>query len=525
MKRRGQKLLAAGSAIIIAEPAAQLAHLGGPGVIAGLAIGAIAYLVADEIHQSKAEAEAGGDNTPPASPIQGQQSAQPGKSSFAYRMLNGKSVRNGDKNLAASNGLPRRSPTFAQMKHLIPAGVDVLGFDGKRFICADPFSQSVNMAAIGLPRSGKTVCLTFHVAQAVMRGAEIRGWDIHGDVAKSLGSLFHILDDVDEIVEDCKDLRAELDRRRALRKRANNHDKAAAAEWAETCELFLIVDEFMALVTRLKLQKQDRQELVSTILLTIAEGAKYKVRLMLAGQTMPAALFGDDGSSARDIIATKYAFQSRDEQARMFGIDAKAIETLLPQLRGDDYKGYAVLAGGPLLNPVLISIPYTTVEDIEALLEELGYFDEEEEDEEIELEELPEGITEDGLNRLLTLYEAGHPLPEIAAHLQMDVLTFRQACELLEIELAPVRQRMETPAPAPLKLMPKPAVGPRKATFNDAVAVWNDLGPMGRPRLKKELENRGLECSDDRAKQLLAEITAALEKQQAGGGVAVGGGE
>lgn len=378
--------------------------------------------------------------------------------------------------------LPRRSPTFAQMKHLIPAGLDVLGFDGQRFITADPFSQSVNMAIIGLPRSGKTVCLTFHVAQAVMRGAEIRGWDIHGDVAKSLGNLFHIFDDVEEILNDCECLLQEIDRRSALRKAANKGNQSAVREWEQTPELFLIVDELVALMTRLKPRKQDRQMIASTILLLIAEGAKFKMRCMLAGQTMPASLFGDDGSSARDIIGTKYAFQSRDEQARMFGIDPKAREKLLPLLCGEDYKGYAVLSGGALLQTILVSIPYTTVEDIRYLLDERDgwkrgngempgnegvnggkrlpepaemkrgnvsafpgnafsqekkpVFDEKM-DVEIDEEDLPEGVTLSDLEQIQGAYEAGWALGEIARLVKMDgrkYHRFKAACAYLGIE-------------------------------------------------------------------------------------------
>lgn len=64
MEEQGQKLVAAGATILIAEPAMQLAHFGGPGVIVGLAAGAVAYLVAEEIQQ-RAKQAAGGDDAPP----------------------------------------------------------------------------------------------------------------------------------------------------------------------------------------------------------------------------------------------------------------------------------------------------------------------------------------------------------------------------------------------------------------------------------------------------------------------------
>jgi hypothetical protein len=58
----------------------------------------------------------------------------------------------------------------------------------------------------------------------------------------------------------------------------------------------------------------------------------------------------------------------------------------------------------------------------------------------------------------------------------------------------------------------------RRATLADAIEVWNALGEIGRPRLREELQAKGLECSDDLAKNLLRQI----KRQLVGGG---GGGE
>lgn len=275
--------------------------------------------------------------------------------------------------------LPRRSPTFAQMRHLITPQSDILGYDGRQFVFADSLKQSVNVALIGVPGSGKTSCLTFHTAQAVLRNAIIRGWDLHGDVAADLGDCFNILEDVNDIVADCEWIQAERERRLTLRKRAKAGDRSAIQQWKQTRELFYIVDEFNALMLRLKQRKPDRELVADTLLSLIAEGRKFKMRCIIAGQTMPAALFGEGGSSARDIINTKYAFQSRENHAQYFGIESRAIENLLPTISGRDSAGYAILDGGPLLHAIIVSIPYTTVEDIRALLQE-GYGSQDEED-------------------------------------------------------------------------------------------------------------------------------------------------
>ncbi|HEX7736924.1 MAG TPA: hypothetical protein VF458_18910, partial [Ktedonobacteraceae bacterium] len=279
--------------------------------------------------------------------------------------------------------LPRRSPRFAQMRHLIAPDMDILGFDGKRFISAKSLQQSVNIGLIGVPGAGKTSCLTFFVGQAVCRNAIVRGWDLHGDVAADLGSFFNILEEVDEILDDCEWLQQERDRRLALRKKARARDKQALREWNQTRELFYIVDELNALMLRLKNRKADRDLVTDTLLSLIAEGRKFKMRVILGGQTMPAALFGEGGSGTVDLINTKYAFQSRERQVQYIGIEQEAIEKLLPLISGADSAGYAILDGGSLLRATIVSIPLTTVEDIRALLAEGNYQleDEDEEDE------------------------------------------------------------------------------------------------------------------------------------------------
>lgn len=59
---QGQKLVAAGATVLVAEPVAQLAHFGGPGVIAGLVAGIAAYMVVDDIQ--KAKRSSGEDSSP-----------------------------------------------------------------------------------------------------------------------------------------------------------------------------------------------------------------------------------------------------------------------------------------------------------------------------------------------------------------------------------------------------------------------------------------------------------------------------
>jgi hypothetical protein len=398
--------------------------------------------------------------------------------------------------------LPQRSPTFAQMRHLIAPERDILGFDGKHFISGIPFVQSVNVALIGLPRSGKTSCLRFHVAQAVMRGSIIRGWDLHGDVSSEMGTYFTIFDQPEEMIADCQWIQNERDRRNALHKRAKKGESAAIQQWEETREILYIVDEFVALMVRLKKRKDDRDLVADTMLSLIAEGAKLKIRVIIAGQTMPAALFGDGGSSARDIMSVKYAFQSGDRQASMLGIEFDAIKNLLHLISGEDCAGYAILDGGPLVHAILVSIPHVTSNDIRGLIEEYG------------------GGEEDELMDYMI-----SPTPREERHTEMLPVTQRQHVRMSGYDQH--RQRLasrRTPVyattnrQARIPEMPKIAIPEQKPepTINDALAIWNEVvsvgGKLSRYSLRDRLVQQGFECGENKARDLLDDLKAMAEK-------------
>ncbi|HET8842298.1 MAG TPA: hypothetical protein VFN35_12575 [Ktedonobacteraceae bacterium] len=463
MKEQGQKLAAAGATFLLAEPALMAMHTGGVGALVGLAAAGVAWVIADELVGD-------GEEVTPSSLRQ----KKPGTPSLAARLIKGKSER---------ERLPRRSPTFAQMKHLIKPGRDILGFNGTHFIVSTSLKQSINVGLIGLPGSGKTTCLTFHCAQAIVRGAIIRGWDLHGDVAADLGSIFNILDEVEEIVADCRWIQQERDRRIALRKRAKAGDGRAVAQWEATREIFYIIDEFNALKLRLKSRKENWELVTDTLLSLISEGRKFKMRVVLTGQSLPAALFGNGASGTRDNLSTRYAFKTTAQQARTLNIEQPAIESLLPLIAGKDTEGYAILDGGPLVQAMLISIPLTTVDDIRALLDEYDLagnpgnaeifgnasgngwkqtempregksenisafpnrpgnghvepdFDQEEAETDEE-DELPEGLTSVILERILRCYEAGWTATEASRHVRLEGRKyglFTRACEILQID-------------------------------------------------------------------------------------------
>lgn len=102
-KAQGQRLAIAGAVSTIAEPLAWAAHAGGVGVIAGLAAGAVAYLITDEIQQQMRTGEEEVIPSPVAHKMQG-------VSSLGKRLLVGKSVRGDVGDVDAGDELS--APTF-----------------------------------------------------------------------------------------------------------------------------------------------------------------------------------------------------------------------------------------------------------------------------------------------------------------------------------------------------------------------------------------------------------------------------
>jgi len=100
MATKGQKLLAAGTAALIAEPALALAHTGGIGAIVGLVVGAIAYVAVEDVERMT------GRELPLPAPqslvsnTEKEQSPQGQHYSLAYRIFNGKSTRENERDEA-----------------------------------------------------------------------------------------------------------------------------------------------------------------------------------------------------------------------------------------------------------------------------------------------------------------------------------------------------------------------------------------------------------------------------------------
>ncbi len=99
MATQGQKLLAAGPTLVIAETALAMAHFGGIGAIVGLAIGAAAYVAVDEVERMSGKNFYSSLDDSQGSELSGDQQPQKAdpitekRHSLAYRLFNGKSTR------------------------------------------------------------------------------------------------------------------------------------------------------------------------------------------------------------------------------------------------------------------------------------------------------------------------------------------------------------------------------------------------------------------------------------------------
>jgi hypothetical protein len=100
---RGHKLLAAGTATLIAEPVLALAHQGGLGILVGLAAGAAAYALSDDIGHLASRHNVTLPARPPKPTREGKRDGLP---SLAHRLLVGKSVREAEAAARSGSGEP-----------------------------------------------------------------------------------------------------------------------------------------------------------------------------------------------------------------------------------------------------------------------------------------------------------------------------------------------------------------------------------------------------------------------------------
>lgn len=236
--------------------------------------------------------------------------------------------------------------------------------------------------------------------------------------------------------------------------------------------IFLIIDEFNQLMRHLK---NVRDDLVALLLDIAQSGRKFGIFVILIGQRWSDRDLGGSGIGAqiRDSLAAFMAhrFASEDQADRLVGSrwGSECLELA---------QGHHVFRDTETGKTMIKITPNTVMEDGELVMRSIG-------------NKIVESVPETPAIRPVYAHRE-----QIAQH------TTQPLYKAPELSIVPKQQ-------------------PRLATLSDAIEVFNKHnGAIGRPKLREELRALGLECSDDRAKQLMKSIKERQEEAGGAGGVA-----
>lgn len=377
-------------------------------------------------------------------------------------------------------GIPR-APHFNEMKHTLVS-------DEHLILCYDQsgpvYGEIVDLlstAITGKPGRGKTTALMYYVAILLQAGAEIVVFDPHGVMnllAEFNGQTLKHMPATAKVVylSNPDDMYSQLDiLTRELARRNERYQKTHGKAQFLKHPLLLLVDELPALSGYDLERKRKDDGLMKMIKRFVLEARKWNCYFIGSSQTFDAQTMP---TQIRDNLSSKMVFYSSDMRAKMVGLEKTAIENLLPMLKGKGKAGTMIFDCSRFDEPFLAAIPMLTQQDLADFV----------------------GCTVEGT---IEEYDDDDN--------RLDSTRERHTDELDAVE-ADVMPAIEALRPS-LILVPRTPPRAHRATYTDAVSVWNELGEMGRPRLQKELQARGFECSDDLAKNLLAQIKTALENQ------------
>lgn len=232
------------------------------------------------------------------------------------------------------------TPTFAELlRTWRPTRQQMLlGIDrgGQPVYCS--LEDMLSVGIVGRPKTGKTTLLRFVFAQCILVGAQVVVWDLHRTIVGSLPGA-NALVRLDEIDKSAKLISSELE------ERLNTENYTARP-------IMILVDEFPLLAPA-------SAAATSALNRIILEGRKVNLFSMVAGQGLPAALFG--GSTPRDALSSRYILHTTTRQATMAGLDKDFAPWVI------DLKCGSAVVDGPV-DPQIVSIPNTTPDDVRGLL-------------------------------------------------------------------------------------------------------------------------------------------------------------
>lgn len=200
----------------------------------------------------------------------------------------------------------------------------------------------LSVGIVGRPNTGKTTTERFIFAQCVMVGARAIVWDLHRTVVGSFPGV-DAYTSVDTIERSATTVVGELDRR-------------ITSENYEATPIMVMVDEYPLLAP-------NSDVTATAINRIILEGRKVNIFAMIAGQGLPAELFG--GSMVRDALSSRYVLRTTQRTASIAGLE-KDLASTAPDLK----TGWAIVDGP--VDPQRVVIPDTTRDDVRGLLTASG---------------------------------------------------------------------------------------------------------------------------------------------------------
>jgi len=402
------------------------------------------------------------------------------------------------------------APSFRAMAHLITLARMPLCFvidpsSGHVIPMFGTIDDLLSMAITGKPGRGKTVALMYYVAMLLKNGAEVYVFDPHGAMAElailnnrvlpgmPATARIHYFDRKESITGAVPGLYRELEQRddyyrpqvvdgEVVSRRVKHPLLVLADELPILADFDEQVEAEYKKINRQRVKDgEDELEVPSLMYLIrriVLEARKWRCFFIGSGQSMDAEVLP---TKVTENLNSRIVFFSSNRRARMSGLENDAIRHLLPQIRRGG-SGVMVYDCARWDEPLIGAIPYITVDD---LLWFLGV------DASTALQEM----------------ENGANLGTVGASPVSGASDY------------PVSPRTPVEAAQEGKIVPlmRPDASLKKATYNDAVQVWNDLGGnVGRVQMQNALNARGFACGPNQARTFVEDIKKSLEDRTTG---------